>query len=82
MTALRQAALATVGVLLAAHLLYARAEILIIAVLALTFASSIAPLVSRLNPGLPLTRSIAVVYLGLLLAAVGLGGLIVPTVVG
>ncbi len=60
MTVLRQAALATVGVLLAAYLLYALCEILIIAAIALTFASAIAPFVSRLTPRLPLTLAIAV----------------------
>lgn len=82
---LRQAALATLGVLvtlLGAYLLYRLRDLLILVVVALIFASAIAPLVDRLNRRLPLGASIGVVYLGLLLTVAALLSAIIPPLAG
>lgn len=65
--------------LLGAVFFYKVLSVLILLVIAIIFASAISPVVARVNQKLPLSLSIALVYVILILVAIGLVGTVIPT---
>lgn len=72
---------AFLSTLLGAYLIMRLLSVIILYFLAFIFASSITPLVARLNRKLPLTVSIALVYLAVLLVVTGVFSILIPPLV-